>query len=107
MSAAPKTVTITGAAQDVGKVIPMVVVDDSAAQKPLLDDLVSEITRIGRTAIAVTAYVSVEKDVEDLVAQKVSHFGSTDIMVANDGIATQAAPTISDSDQLAMRLAHL
>ncbi|KAK0229992.1 acetoin reductase family protein [Armillaria nabsnona] len=105
MSPAPRTAIITGAAQGVGRAIALrlstdgcqVVVSDLPAQQSLLDGLVSEITRTGRAAVAVTADVSVERDVEDLVAEAVIHFGSIDIMVANDDVATPTAPTILDT----------
>ncbi len=126
MSPAPRTAIITGAAQGVGRAIALrlstdgcqVVVSDLLARQSLLDDLVSEITRTGRAAVAVTADVSVERDVEDLVAEAVVHFGSIDIMVcwryffasaknfqvANDDVAAPTAPTILDSKPLAVRL---
>ncbi|KAK0460623.1 acetoin reductase family protein [Desarmillaria tabescens] len=105
MSTPPRTAIITGAAQGVGKAIALrlstdgcqVVVSDSTSQKLLLDELVSKITRTGRAAISVTADVSVESDVEDLVAKTVAHFGSIDIMVANDGAIAQSAHTILDT----------
>ncbi|SJL13085.1 related to L-2.3-butanediol dehydrogenase [Armillaria ostoyae] len=105
MSPALKTAIITGAAQGVGRAIALrlstdgcqVVVSDLVAQQSLLDDLVSEITRTGRAAVAVTADISVERDVENLVAETVARFGSIDIMVANDGVAAQIAPTILDT----------
>lgn len=105
MSAAQRTAIITGAAQGVGKAIALrlsidgcqVVVSDLAAQKSLLDLLVSDITRTGHTAIAVTADISIEKDMEDLVAEAVARFGSLDIMVANDGVAAQSSRTILDT----------
>ncbi|KAK0499040.1 acetoin reductase family protein [Armillaria luteobubalina] len=106
MSPAPRTAIITGAAEGVGRAIALrlstdgcqVVVSDLPSRKSLLDDLVSEITRTGRGAVAVTADISVERDVEDLVAETVLHFGSIDIMVANDDhVVTPTAPTILDT----------
>ncbi|KAK0194676.1 acetoin reductase family protein [Armillaria mellea] len=107
MSPAPRTAIITGAAQGVGRAIALrlstdgcqVVVSDLLARKSLLDDLVSEITRTGRAAVAVTADVSVgERRRRSLLLKQWFISDAIDIMVANDEhVVTPTAPTILDT----------
>ncbi|EIM91153.1 NAD-P-binding protein [Stereum hirsutum FP-91666 SS1] len=85
---------VTGAAQGIGRSIALrlaadglnVAVNDVESQRQALDAVVSEIQAKGRKAVALTADVSSEEDVKNMVEKTVEHLGRLDVMVANAGI---------------------
>jgi len=90
-----ETAIITGSAQGIGRAIAIrlardgynIVVSDLSTQAKLMNEVVSEIQANGGKAIAVSADVSQEADVENLVQKTVSEFGGLNVMVANAGVA--------------------
>ena len=91
----PNVAIVTGAAQGIGRAIALrladdgfdVTVNDISPQKERLDELVELIKTKGKRALAVTGDVSVEADVERLVAETAKELGGVDVMVANAGIS--------------------
>ncbi|RDB30309.1 Diacetyl reductase [(S)-acetoin forming] [Hypsizygus marmoreus] len=96
---------ITGGAQGIGRAIALrlaadgldVAVDDIPSQLPLLEEVVAEVQKLGRKAIALTYDVSKEEDVQAMVDKTVSDLGRLDVMVANAGISGGITP-IMDAD---------
>ena len=97
----PNVAIVTGAARGIGRGIALrladdgfdVTVNDIPAHKALLDEVVSLINGKGKKGLAVVGDVSVEADVERIVAETVKELGGVDVMVANAGIAS-ASPLI-------------
>jgi 3-oxoacyl-[acyl-carrier protein] reductase len=93
---ANKVALITGGSRGIGRGIALELAregadvainyrrDESAAQAT-----VSEIERLGRTALAVQGDVADWPAVERMVARVLEHFGRFDIVVANSGIASR------------------
>ncbi|KAL0947930.1 hypothetical protein HGRIS_010561 [Hohenbuehelia grisea] len=89
-----KVAIVTGAAQGIGRSIATqlaedgysVVVSDIASKQNLLEEVVEEIKKGGKRALAVAADVSSEKDVSALVGKTTDAFGGLDVMVANAGV---------------------
>jgi glucose 1-dehydrogenase len=75
-----------GLAQAGADVVVNYVTDPAAA-----DEVVAEIIRMGRRAIAVQADVSKEDQVVSMFAQAISHFGTLHIVVSNAGLQRDAA----------------
>lgn len=79
---------VTGAAQGIGRSIALrlaadgldVAVNDVESQKQALDAVVSEIQAKGRKAVALTADVSSEEDVKNMVEKTVEHLGRLDVV---------------------------
>ncbi|KAI0312322.1 short chain oxidoreductase [Amylostereum chailletii] len=86
---------VTGAARGIGRGIALqlaldgldVAVNDTASNRVALDSVVSEIEATGRRGLALTADVSDEGQVKDMVAGVVKELGGLDVMVANAGIS--------------------
>ncbi|KAL4860788.1 diacetyl reductase [Aspergillus spectabilis] len=85
---------VTGASRGIGRGIALrlaedgfdVVVNDITPQKPAMVEVVTEIEKSGKRALAAVADVSKQEDVERLVQETVDAFGQLDVMVANAGI---------------------
>lgn len=79
---------VTGAAQGIGRSIALrlaadgldVAVNDVQSQKQALDAVVSEIQAKGRKAVALTADVSSEEDVKNMVEKTVEQLGRLDVV---------------------------
>lgn len=89
---------ITGASSGIGFGVAKGLVDSGAAvainYRKHADEakkLADEINASGGKALAIHADVGVEKDVAELFATTVSHFGGVDILVANSGFQRDAA----------------
>lgn len=89
-----RVAVITGAAQGIGRSIALrlaedgldVAVNDLASKLNELTEVVSQIQARGGRALAVPGDVSLEGDVEAMVATVVQCLGGLDVMVANAGI---------------------
>ncbi|KLO12337.1 short chain oxidoreductase [Schizopora paradoxa] len=108
-----KTAIVTGAARGIGRSIALrlasdgmnVVVNDIEANTQALQELATEIANSqaakGSSANAhvVTGDVSVSSDVQNLIKETVSKFGSLDVMVANAGILMMSRIEEVDEDE--------
>ncbi|KAA1467374.1 acetoin reductase family protein [Dentipellis sp. KUC8613] len=85
---------VTGAAQGIGRAIAIqlaadgfdVAVNDIASKATLLEALSKEIESKGQRSVVTPGDVTLEKEVEAMVAEVASKLGSLDVMVANAGI---------------------
>lgn len=92
MALTGKVAIVTGAARGLGRGIALalaeqgadVVVNDIAVNAQT-EDVVAEITKLGRRVVAVDADVSAAADVERLFQATLEHFGRLDILVNNAG----------------------
>ena len=92
-----KTAIVTGAGRGVGRAIALefakegadVLVNYSASQGPA-EEVVKEIERMGRKAIAYKADVSQEAEVVGMVAAAIEKFGKLDILINNSGNSAPA-----------------
>ncbi|RSL86543.1 hypothetical protein BHE90_006043 [Fusarium euwallaceae] len=95
MTSQPRTVIVTGSARGIGKAIALrlaedgydVCINDIQANKAGIDEVVSEIQKLGRRAYGHAADVSDLAQVEEMVAASVRELGPLTTMVANAGIA--------------------
>jgi 3-oxoacyl-[acyl-carrier protein] reductase len=93
-----KVVLITGGGTGVGRAAALklaaegakVVINYSRSEKEAIE-VVNEITQLGGTAFAYKANVAIEKEVNDLVSQIVTSFGTVDGLVNNASITAQIA----------------
>ncbi|MBM4255972.1 MAG: SDR family NAD(P)-dependent oxidoreductase [Deltaproteobacteria bacterium] len=82
---------VTGAGSGIGRAVALALAQSgakvtlAARTKQKLDELVSEITKAGGTALAVPTDVSSESQVEDLVAKTTASFGHIDILITSAG----------------------
>jgi len=91
----PRVAIITGAAQGLGYSIALqlacdgldIAVNDVASKQDRVDEVVKEIQKLGRKAIAVLADVTSEEEVKGMIERVANELGSVDIMIANAGIA--------------------
>jgi len=85
---------VTGAAQGIGRAIAMrladdgyhVAVNDIRSNQEGLHTLAKEIVAKGRLGMTITADVSAEEQVENMVEKVVNDLGGLDVMVANAGV---------------------
>ncbi|PPQ93616.1 hypothetical protein CVT25_000950 [Psilocybe cyanescens] len=85
---------VTGASRGIGRAIAIrlakdgfkVAVNDLPSSKSELEQLCEEIKKVGSTAEVFFADVSIEEEVETMVASVVQAMGGLDVMVANAGI---------------------
>lgn len=99
-----KVAVVTGAGSGMGKAIAALYAKEGA--KVVVSDIneetatatVEEIKSAGGQAIAVTANVALEEDIQNLIDSTVSAFGTVDILVNNAGImdSFEAAGDIED-----------
>ncbi|ELU37146.1 short chain dehydrogenase domain-containing protein [Rhizoctonia solani AG-1 IA] len=82
----PSVAIVTGAAQELASNGVDVALADIPSKQDALEQVVKEIERLGRKAIAVTGDVSNEPQVQAIVQKTVEVLGGLDIMVANAGI---------------------
>ncbi|SNT54684.1 3-oxoacyl-[acyl-carrier protein] reductase [Bacillus sp. OK838] len=98
MDLTDKVVIITGGGTGVGKATALklanagakVVINYSRSEKEAVE-VVNEITQLGGTAFAFKANVAIEKEVNDMVSQTVTSFGTVDCLVNNASITAQIA----------------
>lgn len=94
-----KKTVIIGAARGIGRMVALLFAREGADvvvadhnQDDELASLCSEIAKIGRRAIAVTADVRRREDVENVIKTACAKFGSLDVLVNNAGISLPKAP---------------
>jgi NAD(P)-dependent dehydrogenase (short-subunit alcohol dehydrogenase family) len=101
-----KVALITGASSGIGRATALELarrgakVIASARHSKPIEDLVALIRKEGLEATAVVADVNVEKDVINLVAKTVSHYGRIDIAFNNAGTEGELAPFIDQSNEV-------
>lgn len=88
-----KIAIVTGASKGIGATVARTlagagasVVVNYAGSKDAAEEVVSDITAAGGTAVAIQGDVSKPGDVKSLFAQTISHFGRVDILVNNAGV---------------------
>jgi NADP-dependent 3-hydroxy acid dehydrogenase YdfG len=90
-------VAITGASSGIGRATALRLGRDGAAiiacarRADRLESLAAEIEAAGGQALPVVADVTIERDMQDLVARAVERFGRLDVMVCNAGFAVYGA----------------
>ncbi|KAH8093146.1 NAD-binding protein [Cristinia sonorae] len=103
----PTVAIVTGAAKGIGRAIALrladdgfnVAVNDIPAEQQNLEVVAGLIREKGRQAVVITGDVSVEADVEKLVAQTVEDLGGLDAMIANAGIGAAGPLSYLDVEQ--------
>jgi NADP-dependent 3-hydroxy acid dehydrogenase YdfG len=86
-------VAITGASAGIGRATALRLARDGAAvvacarRADRLESLAAEIKAAGGQALPVVADVTIERDMQDLVARAVERFGRLDVMMCNAGFA--------------------
>jgi NAD(P)-dependent dehydrogenase (short-subunit alcohol dehydrogenase family) len=91
MSSAPtytRVAIVTGGSQGIGRAIALqlatdgldVAVDDIPAESERLEEVVNEIKKMGRKAIAISCDVSKEDEVKAMVEQTVAELGRLDVV---------------------------
>ncbi|OUM97194.1 MAG: 3-ketoacyl-ACP reductase [Thermobacillus sp. ZCTH02-B1] len=106
MKLSGKVAIVTGAASGMGKAIAELFAQEGA--KVVASDLNAEgvqavvkgITEKGGTAIAVTANVAKEEDVQHLIDTAVKTYGTVDILINNAGIMDNFVPAAEITDEL-------
>ncbi|KXN80723.1 3-oxoacyl-[acyl-carrier-protein] reductase FabG [Leucoagaricus sp. SymC.cos] len=97
---------VTGGAQGLGQAIALrlaqdgfdVAVDDVPGKSAELEATSKEIEGLGRKSIFLTADVTREANVKEMVEKTVATLGRLDVMVANAGIAPKAATNVAEVD---------
>jgi len=91
-----KIVLITGASSGIGKAMAFAFGREGARivicarQATALDTVRAELEQAGITVLALTADVSVETDVKQLIDQTIAHFGRLDMLINNAGISMRS-----------------
>ena len=106
MKLSGKVAVVTGAASGMGRAIAerfaaegaKVVVSDLSAENA--GSVVEGIVAAGGVAVAVTANVAIEEDVQRLIDDTVKTFGTVDILVNNAGIMDNFVPAGDVTDEL-------
>lgn len=90
-----KIALVTGAGRGIGKAIALTLAKEGAdvavndVDGANADVTASEVQRLGRKSIAISADVSKENEVQEMVARIVREWGGIDILVSNAGIGNQ------------------
>ncbi len=92
-----RVVAITGASSGIGRATALRLAHDGAAivacarRADRLESLVAEIEAAGGQALPVVADVTIERDMQNLVARAIDRFGRLDVMMCNAGFAVYGA----------------
>ncbi|KAK7034579.1 hypothetical protein VNI00_012208 [Paramarasmius palmivorus] len=97
---------VTGCAQGIGKAIALrlardgfdVALNDISSKLGQLEEVEKEIQGLGKRTVVVTADVSNEDEVKNMVDKVVQELGSLDVMVANAGICPVSPMTEMSAD---------
>ena len=101
-----KVAVVTGAGSGMGKAISILFAKEGARvitadiKKESVDAVVNEITSAGGTVKAVTADVTQENDVQNMIDSAVKSYGTLDILVNNAGIMDNFMPAAEVTDAL-------
>ncbi|KAG9113670.1 hypothetical protein FRC07_007762 [Ceratobasidium sp. 392] len=95
-----KVAIVTGAAQGLAADGVDLAVNDLPEKQQALNQLVKEVTLLGRKAIVAVADVSSENEVQAMIEATVSRLGGLDIMIANAGVVIGTAPVLEVSDEV-------
>jgi NADP-dependent 3-hydroxy acid dehydrogenase YdfG len=93
----PRVVAITGASAGIGRATALTLARGGASlvlcarRSKVLDEVSDEVRRLGGQALAVTADVTREADMDDFVARGVERFGRLDVMICNAGFGIYGA----------------
>jgi len=99
-----QTAIVTGATRGIGKAISLKLTElhyslvITGRNTQLLDQLKTEIERIGVSCLAVEADLSHEDSPGDIVRKAVSHFGQIDILINNAGMSYSGAIMETDME---------
>ena len=110
MSSVPtftRVALVTGGAQGIGRAIALhlaadgldVAVDDIPSETQRLEEVVAEIKKMGRKAIAITCDVRKEDEVKGMVEQTVAELGRLDVVQSLDFCRRTLISTSSDDCQ--------
>jgi len=87
-----QTAVVTGASRGIGKAIAVMFASEganvvvTARTEYAIDDLAGRIVQSGRSALAVTADLSIDSDLQRIVDETLANYGRIDILVNNAGI---------------------
>ena len=90
-----KVAIVTGAGRGLGKAMALALAEAgghlvaAARTQKEIEEVASEIRKMGRKAIAIPTDVTISRDVEQMVGRTISEFGRIDILVNNSGIAVE------------------
>ena len=95
-----KVAIVTGAGRGIGKTIALVLAEAGAdvavvaRTKNHIEQTSEDISKLGRRALAISADVSLEDQVNKVVKQTISQLGKIDILVNNAGIVVRKPVTL-------------
>jgi NAD(P)-dependent dehydrogenase (short-subunit alcohol dehydrogenase family) len=101
-----KVAVVTGAGSGMGKAITILFAKEGAKviaadmNQETLNKVVAEITANGGTSKPVSANVTKEQDIQNMIDAAVNTFGSLDILVNNAGIMDNFVPVADVTDEL-------
>ncbi|HIO63902.1 MAG TPA: SDR family oxidoreductase [Dehalococcoidia bacterium] len=87
-----QTAIVTGASRGIGKAIAVMFASEganvvvTARTEYAIDDLAGRIVQSGRSALAVTADLSIDSDLQRIADETLANYGRIDILVNNAGI---------------------
>ncbi|EJD06781.1 NAD-binding protein [Fomitiporia mediterranea MF3/22] len=104
----PRVAIVTGASQGIGQAIALrladdgidIAVNDIQSKQNQIDNVIEQIRKKGRRAIAIPGDVAVEADISAMVEKTAQELGGVDIMVANAGIAHISTLLETPTDKL-------